>query len=250
MRFEKVSNKDIGGEYLNNFEIASISNDSGGYISKNQCLFNSINLNPLNKFILKESVKGTNIFKLGNSGEKLLLISGVHGNELASQGASLLIFKYLLNLDLDKTVYLVPFLAPYATMCNTRRFDSKDLNRSSHIEGTLSNKIIKIIKDLKISKVADFHTTGPNSNPGVESIFCSKEPSLKSFKIAEHINKEIGSKIIENEKAGFPFKGAIEDESNLIGVPAITCEVLSPFGSIKEGSIGKSFLQMKSFLSF
>lgn len=250
MRFKKVSNTNFSEKYKNNFKMASISKNSGGYVLKNKFLFKSIFLSPLNKFLLKEAVNGTNIFKIGDGGEKLLFISGVHGNELSSQVAILHFFEYLLNSTLDKTIYIVPFLAPYASMCNTRRFDSKDLNRSGGIEGTLSNKIINFVEEFDISRVADFHTTGFNSNPGIESIFCSREPMMESYNMAEHISEEVGSKIIENGKAGFPFKGAIEDECNLCGVPAITCEVLSPFGSIKKGSIERSFLQMKSFLSF
>jgi len=232
MIFKKIENKQIMDSYENPLEMSFISNNSGGYISKNQDILNSISLNNLNKLILKNAVKGTVIYKIGDSNEKIALISGIHGNELSSQIASLFLLEELLNSKLDNTIYLIPFAAPNATMNNTRRFNSKDLNRSSCIEGSLSNIILDKLLDCNVISIADFHTTGRNSNPGIESIFCSRKPSPKSCEIAEYINEHVGSKIIEHEKAGFPFKGAVEDESNLRGIPAITCEVLSPFGSL------------------
>ena len=50
--------------------------------------------------------------------------------------------------------------------------------------------------------------------------------------------------------AGSQYKGAVEDVSNLRGVPAVTCEVLSPFASVGKGSVERSLMQMKSFLSY
>ncbi|WP_409200393.1 deacylase [Methanobrevibacter sp. DSM 116169] len=250
MKFNKVLTSEIDENFNNSLEMSYISRESGGYIAKNHNIFDTIPLNSINKFILRNALFGTAIYKFGDFKDKVMVISGVHGNELSSQRASLLLFEYLLNFPLDTSVYLIPFVAPNSTMNNTRRFNSKDLNRSTYIKGSLTNCILNTIKDLKIDAVADFHTTALNSNPGIESIFCSKEPSLESIKIAEHIASETGSKTIINDKAGFPFKGAVEDESNLEGIPAITCEVVSPFGSIKKGSIERSFLQMKSFLSY
>ena len=38
--------------------------------------------------------------------------------------------------------------------------------------------------------------------------------------------------------------------TNLNGIPAVTCEVLSPFASIGKGSYERSLQQMKSFLAY
>jgi len=250
MKFEKVLSKELGNTFKNSLKMAYISTDSGGYISKNENLFNFITLNSINKFVLKKALLGTAIYKFGDFDEKIALISGIHGNELPPQIASLLLFEELLNVNLKCCVYLIPFASPFASMNNTRRFDSKDLNRSAFIEGSLSNEILNGIGTLNVKAIADFHATARNSNPGNESIFCSRVPTGESFKIAQHISNKSGSELIENEKAGFPFDGAIEDESNLRGIPAITCEVVSPFGNIKIGSVERSFIQMKSFLSY
>ena len=62
--------------------------------------------------------------------------------------------------------------------------------------------------------------------------------------------KNGGDHIITFEFAGSSYKGAVEDVSNLNGIPAVTCEVLSPFASVGIGSVKRSYTQMKSFLNY
>ena len=50
----------------NGLEMGFISNNSGGYISKNKYLFEKIELTHLNQFILEQSVFGSPIFLLGS----------------------------------------------------------------------------------------------------------------------------------------------------------------------------------------
>ena len=52
------------------------------------------------------------------------------------------------------------------------------------------------------------------------------------------------------KKAGVEYPGALEDEANLKGIPAVTCEVISPHGKIKKGSVSKSLLMMKTLLKY
>lgn len=247
MIFEKVSKfKDT----LNDLKISYISLDTGGFISGNNILFDLLEVNNINKYILKKAILGSPIFKIGEGGKKILILSGVHGNELPSQIASLKLINNLLNLEISETIYIIPFLAPNSTMKNYRTFDSKDLNRFAHIKDSLSYNLIKKIKELDISAVGDFHSTALDSNPGRESIFYSEKPTSESFLIANHIYQDIGSELIGFSSAGTQYKGAIEDQLNLNNIPAITCEVLSPFGSVGPGSIERAYLQMRSFLSY
>ncbi len=233
-----------------NLEMTYISNFSGGYISRNKNLFKYIELNKLNQFILEKSVYGTPIFKMGDGGNKLLILSGIHGNELPAQLDNLKLINELINEKLSHTLFFIPFAAPKSTMNNERTFNSMDLNRSAHIENSVSNLIVKAVASLKINFVGDFHSTAFNSNPGFESIFSSKSPSPESFLIANYISKDVGSEIISYDFAGSSYKGAVEDVCNLRGTPAVTCEVLCPFGNVGKGTVEKSFDQMKSFLSY
>ena len=135
-------------------------------------------------------------------------------------------------------------------MENKRLFNNLDLNRASHVKNSLSNLIIQKIEELGINFVGDFHSTAFNSNPGFESIFSTKSPSAESFLIANYIARDIDCRIIALDSAGESYMGAVEDVCNLRGIPAITGEVLSPFASVGEGSVERSYLQMKSFLSY
>ena len=243
MDFEKV-------EYCDNLEMSYISNLSGGFISKNAHVFNEIELNSLNKFILEKSVYGTPIFKLGKGSRKILILSGIHGNELPSQIANIRILNELVNEEINNTLFFIPFAAPKATMENSRFFNALDLNRAAHIENSLSNVIIKKILELGIDFVGDFHSTAFNSNPGVESIFSTKSPTPESFLMASYISRDVKCKLIAFDSAGESYKGAVEDVCNIKGIPAITGEVLSPFSSVGAGSVERALLQMKSFLSY
>lgn len=235
---------------FDNLEMAYICDFSGGYISRNKNLFSQIELTDLSKLILESSVFGTPIFKMGEGGNKILVLSGIHGNELPPQIASLKLFNELIDGDFSHTLYFIPFAAPKASMNSERTFNSMDLNRSAHIKNSVSNLILEVALDLGVDFVGDFHSTAYNSNPGCESVFSSKSPSSESFLIANYISKDVGSEMIAFDYAGESYKGAVEDVCNLKGIPAVTCEVLCPFSNVVKGSVETSLSQMKSFLDY
>ncbi|MDO5832590.1 MAG: succinylglutamate desuccinylase/aspartoacylase family protein [Methanobrevibacter sp.] len=237
-------------EGFDNLEMDYISNFSGGYISRNRNLLEKLELTNLTQFILEKSVFGTPIFKLGSGGNKLLILSGIHGNELPAQIANVKLLNNLINADLYNTIYFIPFAAPKSTMNNERTFNSMDLNRSAHIKNSLSSLIIQKIEELHINFVGDFHSTARNSTPGFESIFSSKSPTPESFLIANYISRDVGSRLIPFDYAGSSYKGAVEDVCNLNGIPAITAEVLCPFANVGRGTVEKSYMQMESFLNY
>lgn len=243
MHFRKI-------EEFGNLEMAYVSDISGGYISRNKRLLNNMELNRFTQFLLEKCVYGTPIFKLGNGGNRILVLSGIHGNELGPQLANVRLLNQFLDKKLNHTIYFIPFAAPKASMNNERTLNAMDLNRSAHIANSVSNLIVGAVDELGINFVGDFHSTAYNSNPGIESVFSSKSPTPESFLIATYISRDVGSDVIAYDYAGSSYKGAVEDVCNLNGIPAITCEVLSPFASVGEGAVDKSFAQMMSFLTY
>ena len=243
MHFKKI-------EEFGNLEMAYICDFSGGYISRNQNLFKELELNKLTQFILEKCVYGTPIFKLGDSGAKILILSGIHGNELSPQIANMKLLNKFAGEDLNNTLYFIPFASPKSTMLNERTFNEMDLNRSAHIKNSLSNLVVQTVESLGIDFVGDFHSTAFNSNPGIESIFSSKSPSPESYLIANYISQSVGSEMISFDFAGSSYKGAVEDVCNLKKVPAVTCEVLCPFSNVGRGTVEKSLAQMESFLAY
>ncbi|MDO5850790.1 MAG: succinylglutamate desuccinylase/aspartoacylase family protein [Methanobacteriaceae archaeon] len=235
---------------FSNFELEIIYSKSGGFISANKTLFNNLNLSDNIKLVLEESIKGTVMLKIGNGSPKVMIVAGVHGNELSPQIASSYLIDYLLNTDINGTVYIVPFASPKASMDSSRRINNIDANRSAHKEGTNTNAILNKALELKVSALGDFHSTAPNTNPGREGVFASKEPSTESLTIAEFIANKMDSDAIKYNKAGIPFKGALEDEVNLAGIPSVTCEVFAPVSFASEKHTKRSFMQMLSFLEY
>lgn len=242
MQFRKVDEFD-------NLEMTYISDFSGGYISRNKHVLEKLELNRFTRFILEKCVYGTPIFKLNGGSNQILLISGIHGNELPPQVASVKLLNRLVEKDLNNTIYFIPFASPKSTMNNERTFNAMDLNRSAHIKNSISNLIVQAIEELRINLVGDFHSTAYNSNPGREAVFSSKSPCPESFLLANYIAQDVGSEVIAFDFAGSSYKGAVEDVCNLKGVPAVTCEVLSPFASIGQGAVERSLRQMESFIS-
>ena len=225
----------------NDLELEIISSESGGFISANRNIFNNIDLSDNSKFILNQAIKGTPMLKIGDGPTKVMLVAGVHGNELAPQIAALNLIDHIYDLNLNGklngTVYAIPFASPKSTMENSRYLDGMDLNRSAHLPHTVTNIILKKAKDLEVSAIGDFHSSAPNSNPGKEGIFCTKVPCSKSYFIAEHISEKVGSEKILYPSAGVPFKGALEDEHNPYRISHTTVTVSST--SISSGSISR-----------
>lgn len=231
-------------------EILTIAPDTGGDISLNPDLWEKLDLGLIGQPLIKAALKGTPLLKFGSGSPRILLCAGIHGNELPPQVAFFKLLNKLEDKKVNGTVYVIPIAIPYATMKNSRRFKGWDMNRKTSKEGYISNTILKTAQKLKIQAAADFHSTQPQSNPGVESVFCSKKPCFESFKIARHITSETSSKIISQEQAGKLYGGALEDELNIQGIPAVTCEVVSRNGKLDSGSVERSLLQMNSFLTY
>lgn len=244
-----VEIKTINNKF-SNLELDIISKESGGFISANKVLFDNLNLSEAVKTIIEVSIKGTVMLKIGNGSPKVMMVAGVHGNELSPQIAMSYLLDYLLESEINGTIYMVPFAIPKASMESKRRFGQIDLNRVSHKENSITNIILNKAIELNISALGDFHSTAPNTNPGREGVFASKEPSSESLTISEFISKKMGTEPIKYNKAGIPFKGALEDEVNLAGIPAVTCEVFAPVSYFSQKACQRSLLQMKYFLQY
>lgn len=231
-------------------EIEIISQESAGNLRENQVIMKNLEEGSLTDKLLDAALEGTPLIKMGKGSPKIMLTAGIHGNELSPQVAAVMVAQKLEGQKINGTVFMIPFAVPFATMKSSRRFKGFDLNRTAYKEGYLSNEIIKVAQGLKLDSLADFHATKPHSNPGVESIFCSKKPCPESYRIAEHINRATQSKIICHKNAGTLYNGALEDECNKSNIPAVTCEVVSYNSRVDPGSKERSYLQMMAYMGY
>lgn len=224
---------------------------TGGTVTKNYYIKKNIPNTQLTKQVVALAKKGTPMVVFGNgSGPKVLIVAGVHGNELPAQIASVKLINYLKGKKIKGTVYIVPFVIPSSTAKNARFWKGKNLNRVANAAGTPTNKILKLAKQLKVSALADFHSTRPGGVPGKNSVLCTKFPTYGSYKIAKYISKKTGFALIADYKAGAAYPGALEDVTNLAGIPAVTCEVRSSHGYVASGSVNKSYNEMLAFLKY
>lgn len=228
-----------------------IISGTGGTVTNNYYIKKNIPQSQLTSQIIALSKKGTPIIRFGNgSGPKVMIVAGVHGNELPSQIAAVKLANYLKGKSINGTVYIVPFVVPSNTAKTVRYWKGKNLNRVANVAGTPTNKILNLAKRLNISVLGDFHSTQPGGVPGKMAVFCSKHPTYKSYSIAKYISKKTGSSLIAYDQSGAEYPGALEDTTNLAGIPAATCEVLSPHGVVKSGSVTKSYNQMIALLKY
>jgi len=233
-----------------------IVSGTGGDVTRNAYIKNNVPSSQITSQVYSLAKSGTPMVTFGNgTGPKVIIIAGIHGNELPSQIASMKMINYLNDRlaqggTIKGTVYVVPFAAPSITSQNTRLWNGKNLNSVANVAGTPSNQIVNKAKGLQVNALGDFHSTQPGGVPGKNAVFCSKIPTYESCNIAYYIFLKTGSKQIIYNQAGVEYPGAVEDISNLNHVPAVTCEVLSPHGTVASGSVDSSFNQMKAFLGY
>lgn len=230
-------------------KISTVHEGSGGDVTLNDALRPHLS-SELSLELAEHSRKGTVMLTLGGGRPVVMIVAGVHGNEIPPQVAAVRLSEQLLSMDIRGTVHVIPFAAPWATMKNSRWFRGHDLNRSASVEGSVTNSIFRRACVMGVDALADFHSTAPGSKPGVEGVFCSEEPEHESMEIARYITSRTSSKLLCYERASSHYRGALEDECNLAGIPSVTCEVLSENGVVRDGSDGRSLLQMRLFLKY
>ncbi|ADZ09831.1 Succinylglutamate desuccinylase/aspartoacylase [Methanobacterium lacus] len=224
---------------------------TGGEVTHNQYIKDHVANTDISNSVCRLAKFGTPMIILGNgSSPKVMITAGVHGNEIPAQLAAMELINYLKGREINGTVYVVPFVSPNGTSQTLRYWNHQNLNSNANKEGTPSNAVILACKQLGIERLGDFHSTQPGGYPGNYSVLCSKSPEYESYVMAEYISSYSNSSLITYDLAGVDYEGAVEDVSNIQGIPAVTCEVLSPQGVATEETVHRSFDQMIKFLEY
>lgn len=232
-------------------KIDIINHKTGGCIGKNSILTSYLPKTVLTYRILEASKIGTPMITFGDgNGPKVFMVAGVHGNELPAMAAAMKLINYLNGKVVKGTVYIVPFAIPICISDTTRYWHGVDPNDIANKHGSPTNVIIEKAKSLGVQALGDFHSTQPGGRPGKNSALCTLIPTFKSYLIASYIARRSGSTLIAERIAGKNYPGAVEDVTNLIGIPAVTCEVLIFPGKLNSTRIDKSVAQMFSFIQY
>ena len=207
-----------------------------------------------NNAVVKKAVEVTKkglpllMFK-GGPGKVVFMTAGVHGNELSSQVAAMKMIAYLSKTPIKGTVYIIPFVNVKA-ISKKVRYTDKDFNRIASKSGTIPNKIVKLVVKYKCDAYGDFHTTKPGGVPGKNIVMGSKGPATKSADLTNYIakNAKVNKKIYKY--AGEVYPGALADNVNNYGIPAVICEVVLPHNTVTAKSVNLSYKMMKYFLKY
>ena len=235
----------------NYYKIVLYKWKSGANVLKNKRIKANVPNSAIVRKIIRLARYGTPVIKFkGGNGKSVFITAGCHGNEIPPQVAAMKLIQYLETHSIKGTVYVMPFMNPKGTAANVRDYKGIHLNKLAHKKGTISYKTVQLIKRFRCDAYGDFHSTRPGGKPGKDLVFGSYNPTKNSALIAKYIAKNANVKYKIYKKAGAEYPGALEDEVNLKGIPAVTCEVLSSHGKIKKGSVYKSLLMMKTLLKY
>lgn len=232
-------------------QIEIINTFTRGNILKNKIMANFLPENSSTNQLIIAARKGTPVVTFGKKDiPGILILAGMHGNELPPQIAAVRLINKLITAELNITVHIIPFAIPLSTEYGIRSWKGQDPNRTAEIFGTPTNNVLTFSQKNNVKYLGDFHSTRPGGFPGKLSVICSEAPCFLSFQMANFIEKETKSTMISFTKAGSMYPGALQDVFNLKGIPAVTGEVMSPHGTVMPGSIDASLEQMEAFMRY
>lgn len=251
--YSKTNTNKITVSSQNPYKLTKLKWGSKGNINKNTKLIQNIPKTKLSRKIINICKKGTPLIQFGKGhGPKVLIVAGVHGNELSSQAATFKLINKLYNSKskIKGTIYIIPILSPKSTSLNKRYYNKMNLNSVANKKGTLSYKLVNYAKSKNVNVVGDFHCTRPGGDPGKNIAMGTYLPCESSAILAKYISKKTKNQYLIYDYAGTEYPGAVEDALNLKNITSVTCEVISPHGKIKRGSILKSYKMMKALLKY
>ncbi|MDI6643833.1 MAG: succinylglutamate desuccinylase/aspartoacylase family protein [Methanobacteriaceae archaeon] len=116
-----ISDDTSNGLNIPNYTIKTFDSSVGADVTKNNEISKFIPRTPLSNQIFKLQKKGSTILKFGNGkGKKLLILAGIHGNEVESNIATMKYLEFLKNRKFEGTIYVIPFTIPKSTSLNSR----------------------------------------------------------------------------------------------------------------------------------
>lgn len=141
------------------YHIYYLDKSVGGNVQANSEIRNNIPKTSLSSQIFNMTKNGSVVVKFGNGkGPKLLISTGVHGNEEEANIAVIKYLEYIKNKKFNGTLHIIPFDIPRDTALNSRLYKGKDPNRIANIKGTPGYNIIKFAKNNGIKYILDVHS--------------------------------------------------------------------------------------------
>ena len=222
-----------------------------GDVTKNALIKKNMPNNAWVKKVVDATKRGIPLLTIkgDKNGKVIFMTAGVHGNEISSQVAAMKMINYLTKTPVKGTVYFMPFVNVKA-ISKKVRYTDKDFNRIAHKSGTIPNKIVKLVKRYKCDAYGDFHTTKPGGAPGKNIVMGSKTPAAGSAKLTKYIATKCKVNQRIYKYAGQQYPGAINDNVNKLGIPAVICEVMLPHNTVTAKTVKTSYNMMTYLLKY
>lgn len=193
----------------------------GGDVTKNSQINNLIPKTSFSKTIFRLEKTGSWILKFGNGkGPKLLVSTGIHGNEPEPNIAIMKYMEYIKDKTINGTLYIIPFDIPKDTALNTRYYYGKDPNRIANLIGTPGWNIIHFARINGIHNLLDLHSGGGVASNGILYVNPSNTSSSE-YKWTHYVQTISGC----NSRVQSLKTGMIRAQSYKYGINTITMEV-------------------------
>jgi len=229
----------------NSYSVTVIDNNTGGNVSQNRAFMQYIPNTELNNEIVAAAENGTPMVTFGNGSQPHVMITaGVHGAELPSQIAAIKLINDLSTTKIEGTIYIIPIVAPYDTAANTRLYHGQNLNIITRTPGSPTNIIIQTAVKNNVTYLGDFHSSQPNDVPGKNCVLYYSTNS--SYNLSKYVANNTNVPLIQIT----PYPGLETTVSETDGINSFTCEVLSPHGTVQNGSSELAYQYMVSYLKF
>ncbi len=231
-------------------EVEQLTTANSGNVLQNPHIASNIPDSNISDTIVQAANSGVPVYRIGDgSGPVTVICAGVHGDQLVPTVAAMDLIDYLDGRKIRGTVYIIPFASPQAVSENTKLTNGVNLNTVADEEGTVSNLIVDFAISHNATAVGDFHETEVGKNPGITTIMCSQVPTYGSYMLARDMSELTLDTTFTYTLAGIAYDGAIEDECNLAGTPAVTpLVVVGDHGQVSQAAVRESYDQMLAML--
>jgi predicted deacylase len=105
----------------------------------------TLQLHTKNSFINIENFKSKTEISMVKFGDgKLLIVAGVHGNELPAPAAAIKLISYLNSKILHSIIYIIPFVIPYNSTYTLQYLNGQNPNMVADVYGTSTNIVVNL----------------------------------------------------------------------------------------------------------
>lgn len=203
------------------YTISYLDTKVGGNVLANPEISQNIPRTDLSTKIFSMTKKGSVVVKLGNgNGPKLLISTGIHGNEEEANIAVMKYLEYIKHQKFNGTLYIIPFDIPRDTAINSRNYKGVDPNRNINVKGTPGWKIVQFAKAHGIKYILDVHSGSEVPSKGC--IYINNNRKLEEKNWSNYIKLKTNSYITFN---GLSSSSMLRCYASSQGINTLTIEV-------------------------